>query len=211
MSPIPSLAAYVAEIARIYSGGMATEHSYRSAIMGLVRTLAPSLVATNEPKRIECGSPDIILTEKDVPVGYIETKVPFDDDLEGRAANKEQFDRYLASLDKIVFTDFLRFRFYEHGEFKSEIVLGRMSNEIKKKWKAVFRGGDGAILELLPRRLPACAEVAQGPQGKSAFAVRRHPLRPNPPRPRPHRRTHGGNRRHTSTLRPKVYEYGFLK
>ena len=131
-----AIAAYVAEISRIYGAGMATEHSYRSAIMKLVGALTPNLVATNEPKRIECGSPDIILTEKDVPVGYIETKAPFDDDLEGRAANKEQFDRYLASLDKIVFTDFLRFRFYEHGEFKSEIVLGRMSNEIRKKWKA---------------------------------------------------------------------------
>ncbi len=131
-----AIAAYVAEIARIYGAGMATEHSYRSAIMKLVGALTPNLVATNEPKRIECGSPDIILTEKDVPVGYIETKAPFDDDLEGRAANKEQFDRYLASLDKIVFTDFLRFRFYEHGEFKSEIVLGRMSNEVRKKWKA---------------------------------------------------------------------------
>ena len=131
-----AIAAYVAEIARIYGAGMATEHSYRSAIMKLVGALTPNLVATNEPKRIACGAPDIILTEKDVPVGYIETKAPFDDDLEGRAANKEQFDRYLASLDKIVFTDFLRFRFYEHGEFKTEIVLGRMSNEIRKKWKA---------------------------------------------------------------------------
>ena len=136
MSPLPSLAAYVAEVSRIHSAGMATEHSYRSAIMKLVGALTPNLVATNEPKRIACGAPDIILTEKGVPVGYIETKAPFDDDLEGRAANKEQFERYLASLDKIIFTDFLRFRFYEHGEFKTEIVLGRMSNEIRKKWKA---------------------------------------------------------------------------
>ena len=136
MSPLPSLAAYVAEVSRIHSAGMATEHSYRSAIMKLVGALTPNLIATNEPKRIACGAPDIILTEKDVPVGYIETKAPFDDDLEGRAANKEQFERYLASLDKIIFTDFLRFRFYEHGEFKTEIVLGRMSNEVRKKWKA---------------------------------------------------------------------------
>ena len=131
-----AIAAYVAEISRIYGAGMATEYSYRSAIMKLVGALTPNLVATNEPKRIACGAPDIILTEKDVPVGYIETKAPFDDDLEGRAANKEQFERYLASLDKIIFTDFLRFRFYEHGEFKTEIVLGRMSNEIRKKWKS---------------------------------------------------------------------------
>ena len=106
------LSTYVAAVSEAYATGKATEHSYRPAIKALIEALAPDLVATNEPKRIECGAPDIILTKDDVPVGFIETKVPFDDDLEGRGANREQFGRYLAALDKIVFTDFLRFRFF---------------------------------------------------------------------------------------------------
>lgn len=129
------LSTYVAAVSGAYASGKATEHSYRPAIKALIEGLAPDLVATNEPKRIECGAPDIILTKDDVPVGFIETKVPFDDDLEGRGANREQFGRYLAALDKIVFTDFLRFRFFEKGRLTADITLGALSNAVLPKWQ----------------------------------------------------------------------------
>ena len=80
------LSTYIEAVAGAYATGKATEHSYRPAIKALVEALAPGVVATNEPKRIECGAPDVILAKDGVPVGFIETKVPFDDDLEGRGA-----------------------------------------------------------------------------------------------------------------------------
>ena len=129
------LSTYIAAISAAHATGKATEHSYRPAIKALVEGLVPDVVATNEPKRIECGAPDIILTKDDVPVGFIETKVPFDDDLEGRGANREQFGRYLAALDKIVFTDFLRFRFFEKGRLTADITLGALSNAVLPKWQ----------------------------------------------------------------------------
>lgn len=129
------LSTYVAAVSGAYATGKATEHSYRPAIKALIEALAPDLVATNEPKRIECGAPDIILTKDGVPVGFIETKVPFDDDLVGHGANREQFDRYLAALDKIVFTDFLRFRFFEKGRLTADITLGALSNAVLPKWQ----------------------------------------------------------------------------
>jgi hypothetical protein len=68
----------------------------------------PTVRATNEPKRQSCGAPDYILTKKDmqsksdsrIPVGFIEAKDIGDKDLEGakKTGNKEQFDRYKASL-----------------------------------------------------------------------------------------------------------------
>lgn len=129
------LSAYIEAVSGAYATGKATEHSYRPAIKALVEGLAPGLVATNEPKRIECGAPDVILAKDGVPVGFIETKVPFDDDLEGKGANREQFGRYLAALDKIVFTDFLRFRFFEKGRLTADITLGALSNEILTRWR----------------------------------------------------------------------------
>ena len=135
------LSTYIAAISKAYATGKATEHSYRPAIKALVEGLAPDVVATNEPKRIECGAPDIILTKDDVPVGFIETKIPFDADLEGKNANREQFSRYLAALDKVVFTDFLRFRFFEKGRLTADITLGGMSNETLAKPQA-----DGSFL-----------------------------------------------------------------
>ena len=129
------LSAYVEAVSGAYASGKATEHSYRPALKALFEGLVPGLVATNEPKRIECGAPDVILAQGDVPVGFVETKVPFDDDLEGRGANREQFSRYLAALEKIVFTDFLRFRFFEKGRLVADVTLGALSNAIQPKWQ----------------------------------------------------------------------------
>ncbi|MBP5544470.1 MAG: N-6 DNA methylase [Kiritimatiellae bacterium] len=134
-TPHEILTSYIEAVSGAYATGKATEHSYRPAIKALVEALVPGLVATNEPKRIECGAPDIILTNEGVPVGFIETKIPFDDDLEGHGANREQFGRYLAALEKIVFTDFLRFRFFEKGRLTADITLGAMANEVLPKWQ----------------------------------------------------------------------------
>jgi len=46
-----------------------------------------------------------------VPVGFIEAKDIGDGDLNGvkKTGNKEQFDRYKASLNNIIFTDYINF------------------------------------------------------------------------------------------------------
>ena len=74
----------------------------------LIESLVPEVRATNEPKRQSCGAPDYILTKKDIPVGFTEAKDVGDKDLEGKkkSVNKEQFDRYKASLDNLIFTDY---------------------------------------------------------------------------------------------------------
>ena len=58
------------------------------------------------------------MTKKDIPVGFIEAKDIGDKDLEGKkkSVNKEQFDRYKASLDNLIFTDYIDFHLYNDGE-----------------------------------------------------------------------------------------------
>jgi predicted helicase len=87
--------------------------------------------ATNEPKRQECGAPDYILTKKDIPVGFIEAKDIGDKDLEGKkkTGNKEQFDRYKASLDNLMFTDYLNFHLYNDGELVTKIAIAEISGD----------------------------------------------------------------------------------
>jgi hypothetical protein len=62
------------------------------------------------------------LTKKEIPVGFIEAKDIGDKDLEGikKTGNKEQFDRYKASLNNIIFTDYLDFHLYRDGHFCNE-------------------------------------------------------------------------------------------
>src|SRR5690348_6821862 len=100
---------YIERIRKRYQQGNSTEHTFRGDLQHLIESLLPDISATNEPKRQTCGAPDYILAKRDVPVGFIEAKDIGDDDLEGakKNGNKEQFDRYKASLSNILFTDYL--------------------------------------------------------------------------------------------------------
>ena len=72
------------------------------------------------------------MERKGLVVAYIEAKDLEDGDLDGRKKNKEQFDRYKASLDTIIFTDYLDFHLYEHGEWKMSARLAEIQgNKIR--------------------------------------------------------------------------------
>ena len=105
---------YLHEVARNLEAGNATEHTHRPALQQLVEALDPQVRVVNEPKRIECGAPDFIVTRGELPVGYIEAK-----DV-GRSLDEierdEQLKRYRESLSNLILTDYLDFRWYRDGE-----------------------------------------------------------------------------------------------
>ncbi|MFZ4463469.1 MAG: type ISP restriction/modification enzyme [Bacteroidales bacterium] len=120
---------YIDNINKRYKLGNATEHTFRGDLQQLIESLAPGIRATNEPKRQSCGAPDYILTKKDIPVGFIEAKDIGDKDLPGakKTGNKEQFDRYKASLNNLIFTDYLDFHLYRDGQFVMQITIGEIT------------------------------------------------------------------------------------
>jgi type I restriction-modification system DNA methylase subunit len=120
---------YIENIKNRYKLGNATEHTFRGDLQQLIESIVPTIRATNEPKRQACGAPDYILTEKDIPVGFIEAKDIGDKDLEGKKANKEQFNRYKATKDQYFFTDYLTFYLYREGEFVTKIAIGEISDK----------------------------------------------------------------------------------
>lgn len=121
---------YLDNINKRYKLGNATEHTYRGDLQQLLESLVPEIRATNEPKRQSCGAPDYILTKKEIPVGFIEAKDIGDKDLEGakKTGNKEQFDRYKASLNNLIFTDYLDFHLYIDGIFITKIAIAEIKN-----------------------------------------------------------------------------------
>ncbi len=125
-----NISQYLDSLNKRYKLGNATEHTFRGDLQQLIESLVPDIAATNEPKRIRCGAPDYVLTRKDIPVGFIEAKDIGDRDLEGlkKTGNKEQFDRYKASLTNLIFTDYLDFRLYIDGEFKTSVKLAEVRN-----------------------------------------------------------------------------------
>jgi len=112
---------YITDIDCQYQSGCATEHSYRPALHRLLASMMPELSVTNEPKRIECGAPDYILTKKQRPLGYIETKTigkNLDD-----SEHQKQLDRYRLALSNLIVTNYTQFRFYRNTQQVAEIDI----------------------------------------------------------------------------------------
>ncbi|MBN2730860.1 MAG: N-6 DNA methylase, partial [Balneolaceae bacterium] len=118
-----TISEYIQRINERYRSGRSTEHSYRGDLLNLLETLLPDLAITNEPKRIEAGAPDYILTRNGIPAGFIEAKDLGDPDLAGKKKHKEQFNRYKATQDPFIFTDYLDFHLYLQGAFIASIRI----------------------------------------------------------------------------------------
>ena len=128
-----TLEEYITKINQRFQLGNSTEHTFRGDLQHLLESIVPKIAATNEPKRIACGSPDFVLTQKNnnnIPIGFIEAKDIGDKDLEGnkKNGNKEQLDRYKNSLDNIAFKDYLDFHFYQEKKFIKSIAIGKVEN-----------------------------------------------------------------------------------
>ena len=121
---------YLKEVKRRYSAGISTEHSYRGDLQNLLSELVKEASITNEPKRQECGAPDYIVQRKDVPLGYIEAKnIGIDLD---KIEKSEQLKRYLISLNNLILTDYLEFRFYRYGARVTTIRIASVINGMVK-------------------------------------------------------------------------------
>lgn len=122
-----STAQYLKQIERALAAGNATEHTHRPALKSFIESLAEGITATNEPKRVRCGAPDLIVTRGQTPLGYVEAKdvgVSLD-----KAEASEQLRRYLDSLDNLLLTDYLEFRWYVRGEQVQAAHLGTFDTQ----------------------------------------------------------------------------------
>ncbi len=117
---------YLENLNRRYKTGLSTEHTYRGDLQSLLESMAQGVQVTNEPSRVACGAPDYILTRKNIPVGYIEAK-DIGVDLKSKTL-VEQFDRYRASLDNLIITDYLDFHLFMEGEFKTSLKIAEIRN-----------------------------------------------------------------------------------
>ncbi len=65
---------YLSTIERELQAGNSTEHTHRAALKTLLEGILLGVVATNEPRRIDCGAPDFIIMKGPVTIGYVEAK-----------------------------------------------------------------------------------------------------------------------------------------
>ena len=161
------ISTYIKEINQLYQTGLTTEHSFRPALQRLLHDCTGCTVI-NEQSHIDCGAPDLTLLSKQLPIAYIEAKDLEDGDLDGRKKNKEQFDRYKASLDTIIFTDYLDFHLYEHGEWQQSVRLAEVQgNKIRLSDADRFVSLMEHIKNARPQRITSASKLAQLMAGKA--------------------------------------------
>lgn len=156
------LATYIGKIEAARRLGNDTEHTHRPALQTLLEALSAEVTVTNEPKRIQCGAPDLVITRKQdgLVVGYVEAKdvgVSLDE-----AAKSEQVKkRYLPALPNFILADYLEFRWFVDGQMRDKFVLGQaMSNGAVVPDAAAQNHAERVLKEFLGRE-PVSIESAE--------------------------------------------------
>ncbi|MCK4315790.1 MAG: DNA methyltransferase, partial [Anaerolineae bacterium] len=137
---------YLQKLRQNLSTGAATEHTHRSALEALLETVDDGVLVTNEPRRVECGAPDYVITRAHTPIGYVEAK-DVGTNLD-TAERSEQLRRYRASLNNLILTDYLEFRWYVEGEHRETARLATVTRDGKVKRS---KGGVQAVTDLLQK------------------------------------------------------------
>lgn len=122
-----NLQEYINQVNKRYQSGISKEHSYRSDLENLIRTLIHHIEITNEPANVtDCGNPDYIITKGKIPIGYIEAK-DIGKDLNSKQY-QEQFQRYRKALDNLIITDYLWFQFFQNNQLTNETRIAEIHN-----------------------------------------------------------------------------------
>ncbi len=157
---MPRTSEYLKQLERALAAGNATEHTHRPALKSFIESQGIDIIATNEPKRVKCGAPDFIVTHGQTPLGYVEAK-DAGEPLE-RVEKSEQMRRYLDSLDNLLLTDYLEFRWYVRGERVGEARLG--TYDARKEKLRVEPGGAEEVEKLIGDFLTEVVPTVSSPK-----------------------------------------------
>ncbi|MGH2504894.1 MAG: N-6 DNA methylase, partial [Ktedonobacterales bacterium] len=145
---LQALRTYLSDVQKEYAAGIATEHTYRPALKKLLEALGEKVTATNEPKRIACGAPDFVITRPEASgprtIGYVEAKdigVPLME-----TERSDQLTRYRQSLDNLILTDYLEFRWYIGGVVRKTERLATPDAQHRLAWDAAAAERVGELL-----------------------------------------------------------------
>ena len=124
---------YITRVRDVRKTGVATEHSYRSALEYLFSSLSKEIHALNEPRRVAVGAPDFIIQRGDIVVGHAEAKDLGVDIHHLKGANKEQQERYVKGLPNLIYTNCLDFDFYRNGELVAQSTIAHIKGGLITK------------------------------------------------------------------------------
>ncbi|MDZ7622490.1 MAG: hypothetical protein U5O69_09130 [Candidatus Competibacteraceae bacterium] len=108
---MPLIADFIAKVQAVYQTGLATEHSYRSALEALFGGLDQGVTALNEdPARCGAGAPDFIIQRGAIAIGHVEAK-DLDVDLRGWGPRAQPAGALPQGAANLIYTNCLRLGF----------------------------------------------------------------------------------------------------
>ena len=155
---------YLHRIEADHQQGNDTEHTHRPALKALLESLDTRIVATNEPKRIACGAPDLAITQKETTLllGHVEAK---DIGVSLNEAKKsDQLKRYLSALSNLLLTDYLKFHWFVDGAERDRFCLAEIRRGEFVYNTAAFAHAERTLKEFLardPARIEGAEELAR--------------------------------------------------
>ncbi|PKQ04448.1 MAG: DNA methyltransferase, partial [Alphaproteobacteria bacterium HGW-Alphaproteobacteria-11] len=162
---------YLSRIQTVAKSGKATEHSYRSAIESLFHAMDASVMALNEPKRVDCGAPDFIIQRRGIVIGHVEAK-DLDVDLRGlKGVNKDQQERYLKGLPNLIYTNGIDFEFFRDGARMAAVSVATLGKGVEPK-PGNFEALENLLKDFLaqtPQSITSPAELARRMAGKAVL------------------------------------------
>jgi hypothetical protein len=165
---------YLRAVQADLTNGIATEHTYRPALKAFLESLDTGIVATNEPKRIECGAPDFTVSRQTghglLTLGYVEAKDVGTDlaaiERDSQRVNPatrdgQQLKRYRQALPNLVLTDYLEFRWYVGDQRRT---IARLASVDNRGRLVADQEDDNAALALLADFLAHQPQPIAGPK-----------------------------------------------
>ena len=158
---------YIHDINEARLRGIDTEHTHRPALKTLVEGSGKKVVVINEPTRIECGAPDLVVSKRrghlDQTVGYIECK-DIGTNLKEAEKTEQIKRRYLPGLPNFILTNYIEFWWYVGGQIRlkarlaEETAGGRfnLTEEGKNKVGELL----GLFLQQEPERITSAPGLA---------------------------------------------------
>ena len=120
---MPLIADFIARVQAVYQTGLATEHSYRSALEALFGGLAEGVTALNEPQRVRCGAPDFIIQRGAIAIGHVEAKDLAVDLRALKGREHDQQERYRKALPNLIYTNGLDWDFFRNGDRIASVTI----------------------------------------------------------------------------------------
>lgn len=163
---------YLSEVVRIHKTGAATEHSYRAALEHLLTGFGKDISAVNEPKRVKCGAPDFLISNKTIAIGHAEAKDIGKDLSNLKGHDLDQKSRFLKALPNLIYTNCLDFEFYRDGILLNSISIGSINKSVISFSNQNFSSLENQLKDFSaqrPQTITSSERLAEIMAGKAAL------------------------------------------